>query len=198
MKVVLLALLIALGVAVPAEARFRTIAPPGNSGVGQYVETLPTAGGSRPTNTVHPVAGGSHGGGGGGSIGGGGGGGGGSIGGGSGGGTSGGGTSAGSSSVSSPTLHALAAHGSDGAKAAALVRATAPRGVQPESAKPANRQGSSASTASNGSGPSPVGSLLKAVTGSTSNGGLGPLLPVILIGSLFLAAALVLVRRRTH
>src|SRR5450755_4791693 len=105
MKVVLLALLIALGVAVPAEARFRTIAPPGNSGVGQYVETLPTAGGSRPTNTVHPVAGGSHGGGGGGSIGGGG-----------GGGTSGGGTSAGSSSVSSPTLHALAAHGSDGAK----------------------------------------------------------------------------------
>jgi len=187
MKVVLLALLIALGVAVPAEARFRTIAPPGNSGVGQYVETLPTAGGSRPTNTVHPVAGGSHGGGGGGSIGGG-----------SGGGTSGGGTSAGSSSVSSPTLHALAAHGSDGAKAAALVRATAPRGVQPESAKPANRQGSSASTASNGSGPSPVGSLLKAVTGSTSNGGLGPLLPVILIGSLFLAAALVLVRRRTH
>ena len=32
----------------------------GNSGVGQYVESIPTAGGSRPTNTVHPLGGGSN------------------------------------------------------------------------------------------------------------------------------------------
>jgi hypothetical protein len=79
-----------------------------------------------------------------------------------------------------------------------VARATAPRQAHPAAARAASQSGSSVKTAVNGNGSSPVGSLLKAVTGSTSNGGLGPLLPVILIGSLFGAAALVLVRRRTN
>ncbi|MGZ4198197.1 MAG: hypothetical protein ACXVSJ_17415 [Solirubrobacteraceae bacterium] len=37
---------------------------------------------------------------------------------------------------------------------------------------------------------------MKALTGSTSGGGLGPLLPIVLIGSVLAAAVLTLVRRR--
>jgi hypothetical protein len=38
--------------------------------------------------------------------------------------------------------------------------------------------------------------VLKTLTGATSGGGLGPLLPVALIGSVLAAAVLTLVRRR--
>ena len=190
MKLILLTLLLAIGITAPAAARLRVIAPPGNSGVGQYVETVPTAGGGRPTNTVHPVGGGSHGSGGGGSVGG-------STG---GGGTGGGGSAGGSATggtIAPTTQRALAAHGAAGAAAAAFANATAPSRARPVVSHAAGRTRSAVSTPPSANGSSPVGSLLRAVTGSTSNGGLGPLLPVILIGSLFGAAALALLRRRT-
>ncbi len=60
MRLVLVTLVLALGASVPAEARNQTIAPPGNSGVSQYLESVPTASGSRPTNTIKPGGGGSH------------------------------------------------------------------------------------------------------------------------------------------
>ena len=54
MRRVAIALAILLALPAVAEASSRTLAPPGNSGVSQYVETVPTAGGGRPTSTVHP------------------------------------------------------------------------------------------------------------------------------------------------
>lgn len=187
MRPVVLALLLVVAFAVPAQARVIRIAPPGNSGVSQYDETIPTAGGSRPTSTVHPVGGGSHGSGGSG----------GSHGSGGAGGSSGsGGSSGGGSTVSPSTLHALAAHGPQGAAAAALAQATAPARSRPAAAKTGTRADPPTAAGSGGNGSSPVTSLVKAVTGSTSSGGLGPVLPVILIGSLLGAAALALMRRR--
>jgi hypothetical protein len=184
MRPVVLALLLVVAFAVPAQARVVRIAPPGNSGVSQYDETIPTAGGSRPTSTVHPVGGGSHGSGG-------------SQGSGGAGGSGGsGGSAGGGSAVSGSTFHALAAEGPQGAAAAALAQVTAPTRSQPAASKTGSRTDSSIAAASGGDGSSPVTSLVKAVTGSTSSGGLGPVLPVILIGSLLGAGALALMRRR--
>src|ERR1700741_4514931 len=55
MRRIVLALVLALAAPASREASVHTIAPPGNSSVGQYVETVPTAGGGQPTNTVHPT-----------------------------------------------------------------------------------------------------------------------------------------------
>src|SRR2546421_8033190 len=52
-----------------AIAKRHVIAPPGNSGVSQYVETVPTAQGGRPTSSLHGHGGGGAGGGGGGGFG---------------------------------------------------------------------------------------------------------------------------------
>src|ERR1700683_1937273 len=103
-----------------------TIAPPGNSGVSQYQEDVPTAKGNRPTNTIVP------------------------------GGTHGGGSSGGT--ISTSTLRALDKQGAAGRQAAALAQATAPG-----SARPSKSGGANAS-----SGSSPVSSVVKALTGSSS------------------------------
>jgi hypothetical protein len=174
-----IALVVALGVPASAQARVHTIAPPGNSGVGQYLETVPTAGGAQPSNTVHPVVGavsksgkppgaGATGGG----VG----------------ATGGGSGSAGGGAISPSTQRSLAAHGPAGAAAAALARATAP--------VPARRPDPEASAAASGGGSSPAASVLKSLTGSTSGGGLGPLLPSLLVASVLGAAVLALLRRR--
>lgn len=42
-----------------ASAHRKAVAPPGNSGVGQYVEIIPTVGGGRPTGAIHPGGSGS-------------------------------------------------------------------------------------------------------------------------------------------
>jgi hypothetical protein len=173
-----IALVVALGVPASAQARVHTIAPPGNSGVGQYLETVPTAGGAQPSNTVHPVVGalgksgkppgtGATGGGGtpGGAAG-----------------------SPGGGAISSSTQRSLANQGPSGAAAAALARATAPA--------PTRRVGPRATSAVSGGGSSPATSVLKSLTGSTSGGGLGPLLPSLLIASVLGAAVLALLRRR--
>lgn len=179
----MIALILAMGMPASAQARVHTIAPPGNSGVGQYLETLPTAGGGQPTNTVHPVGG---------------------VGGSGGprrpggtggtggtnrtGGTGGTGSSTGSA-ISPSTARTLAHEGSTGSAAAALAQATAPNPIRGTS-----RRVTSAIATSSGS--SPATSVLKTLTGSSSGGGLGPLLPLVLIGSLLGAAVLALVRRR--
>lgn len=163
-------LILALGAPASAQARVHTIAPPGNSGVGQYLETVPTAGGAQPSNTVHPVAG--------------------ALGGsgkpprGSAGATG----SPGGGAISSSTQRALAGRGPTGAAAVALARATAPTPTRPADPK--------ATSAVSGGGASPAASVLKSLTGSSSGSGLGPLLPSLLIISLLGAAVLALVRRR--
>jgi hypothetical protein len=176
-----IALVVALGVPASAQARVHTIAPPGNSGVGQYLETVPTAGGAQPSNTVHPVVG---------ALGKSGkppgaaatGGGAGSTGGGAGAGSPGGGA------ISPSTQRSLAAHGPTGAAAAALAQATAPA--------PSRRDDLGARASTSGGGSSPAASVLKSLTGSTSSGGLGPLLPSLLVASVLGAAVLALLRRR--
>jgi hypothetical protein len=175
MKRIAIALTVALAVPSLAQARVHTIAPPGNSGVGQYVETVPTADGGQPTSTVH------HSGGAGGSEGGGG---------------TGGGPGFTGGAIAASTQRALAKQGATGAATAAVAEATAPRRARP-AARSGNAQAqSSISPASDDQGSPPSSSVIKALTGSTSGGGLGPLLPIVLIGSVLAAGVLTLVRRR--
>jgi hypothetical protein len=148
---------------VPAMASAsRTVAPPGNSSVSQYVETVPTAKGNRPTSTIAPGGGGG------------------------GGSSSGGSASSGSggSSVSAKTAKALSKAGKAGQRALALARATAPGAVAP--AAKGNSGGSSA-----------LSTLVRAATGSSSSGGMGSLLPAILIVVALCGAALAFRNRRT-
>lgn len=162
-----------------ASAANRTIAPPGNSAVGQYVESVPTATGGRPTNTIHPHSG-SFGGPGGSS-------------GGPGGSSGGPGGSLGSQGGSSSGLgagviparaaRALSARGRAGRSAAELAVATAPHRAK--------------ASGNGGVGSSPASSVAKALTGSGSSGpGLGVLLPVILVGSAIAGGAISIARRR--
>jgi hypothetical protein len=198
MKRFLLTLLIALGVSAPAQATVHNVAPPGNSGVNQYIESIPTDHGNQPTNSVHSKSGSSHSGGavgGGGSSGGGGG----------AGGSAGSGAASGSSGPSAPvpasTQRALSSRGADGRAAAALASGTAPR-VVPRG----HTHGQSAASpapiptpakASVG-GSSALGSLASALTGSASSGGLGTLLPVILVVALLGSAGMAIRRRRSE
>jgi hypothetical protein len=195
MRRVLFTLILALGASVPAEARNQAISPPGNSGVAQYVESVPTATGGRPTSTIKPGDGSSHrsrgvgtSGGSGGS---------GSGGSGSGGLGSGGSGSDGNGGAIAPSVRrALAAQGPDGSAAAALAQATA-AAAPGKAARPDGAEHRSAlSAGSTRAGSSPLTALAKAATGSTSSGGLGPLLPAILTISLLGAGALALLRRR--
>jgi len=157
MRSAVIGLLVLVSLVLPASAlaKVRTIAPPGNSGVSQYQEDVPTAKGNRPTNTITPS-----------------------------GGTHGGGSSGGT--ISTSTLRALDKQGAAGRQAAALAQATAPGSAHPSKSGGANAN----------AGSSPVSSVVKALTGSSSGGGLGPLLPIILIVSLLGAAAIALLRRR--
>ena len=156
-----------------------TIVPPGNSGVSQYLETVPTAGGNQPTNTVHPRAGGVGAGGSGGP-----------------GSTGGNGGSGAVVNIAPSTQRALAGKGPDGVAAAALAQATAPRGGSSNMSARGGAAASSAQVASTDAGASPTASVFKALTGSTGGGGVGPLLPIVLIGSVLAAAGLGLTRRR--
>jgi len=174
MRRIAIALVVALAIPSVAQARVHKIAPPGNSGVGQYLETVPTADGGQPTNTIHP----------------------GGVGVGVGRGRTGGGPdSTSGGALTASTQRALAKQGPTGEAAAALAAATAPRRARPAAHSSGARRESSTST-SGGPGSSPSTSVLKALSGSTSGGGLGPLLPIALIGSVLAAAVLTLMRRR--
>jgi len=166
-----------------AAAKNHTVAPPGNSAVQQYVETFPTANGGQPTNSVHHGGGPGESGRSGGS-------------GGPGGSAGGSGSGAsGSSVIPAATQQALRSQGSEGRAAAAVLGATAPSGVGHL------RGGGSAKAsapASPGGGISPTSAVVKALTGSGSGGGLGVLLPIILVSSLLLASVLGILRHRRH
>jgi hypothetical protein len=175
-----------LPAAAAAKDRTHTIAPPGNSGVSQYVETIPTAKGGQPTSSVQNGGGGStHSRGGGG-------------------GTSGGGGpgSGGGSAISTPTKRALDSQGADGRAAAAVLSATAPTGRVSITAGQGGTAGGgragagNADTGPGAAGSSPASAVFKTLTGSAASGGLGPLLPIILVASLVALSALAIMRGR--
>jgi hypothetical protein len=116
----LVSLVAVVGVAAaPAVGRAkRTIAPPGNSAVNQYVEDIPTAKGNRPTSTITP--------------------------GGPGGGSTGRGASSGAGGrLSSTAARAFAKHGATGRSAAALASATGAGASPPRHVSGATGGGSS-------------------------------------------------------
>jgi len=181
--------ILALPASAAAKGHTHTIAPPGDSGVQQYVETIPTARGGQPTSSVHRGGSGSgH-----------------SRGGGGGSGASGGG-SGGGSAISPSTQRALDSQGADGRAAAAVLSATAPTGAGSTTSGQgaggsATSGGGSTKSGSNaggspGNGASPASAVFHTLTGSTSSGGLGSLLPIILVGSLLAVTALAVLRRR--
>jgi hypothetical protein len=163
-----------------------TVAPPGNSGVSQYVEDVPTVKGNKPSSTIvvtHNGGGGSgHSGGGTGSGSPGGSGGSGSS---SGGGSSSAGSSAPVSQATiSPTVtKKLDRSGKAGKSAAALAEATAPivTRQKPHASKPP----AAAST-----------QVLNSLEGSAGGGGMGAFLPIFLIASLVLVSAVGIFHRR--
>jgi hypothetical protein len=168
-RVVLLGPMLALAVAAPASARLQSTAPVGNSAINQYLESIPTVKGNRPTSSIQtspgapggPTAG------------------------------SGAGGSAGTTAASGPA--SAAGGGTNAVAAVALARATAPRTYSPRT----SRLGPKVTTTGVGNGSSALSSLVRAFTGSTGGGGgLGPLLPAILVVAVLGATVLVLVRRR--
>jgi hypothetical protein len=184
-SIIALVAVLAFPAAAAAKGHSHTIAPPGDSGVQQYVETIPTAHGGQPSNQVH------HHGGSGGATG-----------------TTGGGGSAGGtgggSSISPATQQALASQGTAGQAAAALALATAPRngnghgngtGTGNGSASGAGVS-SSLSEVSHATSASPVSAIFKALTGSSSSGGMGAALPIILIACLLGFGGFAIARRR--
>lgn len=146
-------MLVLLAMPVGASARVRKFAPPGNSAISQYVESVPTAGGGRPTATIH------HGG------------------------------TGWSGNLTEATQRAFSRQGTDARAAAALAGATAPaRGEGTQ------HQSGGSSPAAGFTSTSPLDSLLKAATGSSSSGGIGLWLPAVLIVVLLGGAALALRR----
>jgi hypothetical protein len=176
--VVVLALLLVLGLAAPALAKHTVLVPPGNSGASQYVETVPTAGGGRPSGSIHPGGPGS-------------------------------GATGKGGPISPATLRQLNAQGPAGRAAAALAEATAPNHPQPaasghvDATAPGDAEPAAAarvarqSPVAAGGGASPASSVVKALTGSSGTGGLGLLLPILLIATLFGVTLIAVLRRRT-
>lgn len=125
-------------------------APPGNSGIDEYVESIPDAGGNRPTEGIGSVEG--------------------------------------ASRLSRRSQRALAARGSVGTAAANLAGATAPekRRLDP------SEEGRSEDAASG-----PASAVRRAVTGS-GEGGMGLVLPVILVLTVLAAASIAVARWTTR
>ncbi|MGO9957819.1 MAG: hypothetical protein ACLP50_17905 [Solirubrobacteraceae bacterium] len=201
MKRFAISVVVALAIIAPAaQAKPQRVLPPGNSGASEYVESIPTVAGNRPTSSVHPVVG---------SVGGGGGGGGGGSG--ATAGTSTAGTSSagtiGTGTIGVVTARVMSAEGTAGRSAAALAQATAPSVAasvvdrrhgsgaksQPTTAEPP----AAAPELSRVQSSSPVGALADALTGSAASGGLGPFVPVLLALGLVGSLAVALTRRRS-
>jgi hypothetical protein len=162
--------------------------PSGNSAVNQYVEVVPTASGGKPSRNIHPTVGG-------------------------GGSSKGGGPTA----VAPSTSAALARSGAIGQQAAAIAQATAPSGVHGATAStgPTGRgsgsgvrgtlpnAGQASATGATGGAAtpaahskSPSSQVLAALSGSTTHGGLGVLLPVLLAVAVIAGAVIAVGRRR--
>lgn len=184
----ILALLAALALPTTALAKSHTYVPPGNSGANQYVEVIPTAGGGTPSGGLHHRTAHSR-------------------------------AGQGAGAVAPSTLNALAGQGATGQQAAAVALATAPagvRGIPSSGTHHARAHGHGSTSGSNGSGgaggsgssgssgtgagassSSPVTQLAHALTGSAA-GGLGSMLPALLIAVALGMVGLVIMRRRGH
>jgi len=146
--------LVVLAFALPATALAQapqSTAPPGNSAVDEYLETVPGAtGNQRPRPPAQQ----------------------------------------GSAGVLSATERArLEQLGPDGRTLADAVDATAPGKARAKPRAPA-------AAAPTGTGRSPAGEVIDAVTGSDGGNGMGLVLPAILIATLLAAITVVLLRRR--
>jgi hypothetical protein len=162
-----------------------TVVPPGDSGANQYVEVIPTAGGGTPDSGVRPS------------------------------------THRSAAAVSSSTLSTLSHQGSAGQQAAALALATAPSTSASTSATPQSRPssgrphaarasshratGHSAAPATRPPAPpappatgamAPAAAILHTATGT--GGGLGSVLPVLLIALAAGGVGLAIGQRRRH
>jgi hypothetical protein len=172
MRSTVIGLLVALAVPAAASARGRTV-PPGNSSVMQYVESIPTAKGNRPTTTITPGGGG--------------------------GGSSGANGAAGGAGVlTASQQRALARQGRGGLQVAALAAATGSGRARHRS-----HGGAGVTTVAKPTpqvftpgGSAPASDVVNALTGGSTHGGLGPLLPVILIVGALGPGLIVLSRRR--
>ena len=187
-RAVLTGLIVVLLAPAAASARGVPVVPTGNSAVNQYVEIVPTAGGGRPSSDIHPS----------------------SLGGGARAGVT-AGADAVVTALAPSTARVLARDGQAGIQTAAIVRATAPAGVDGrQTASHAGHRGARrglGSTPSTGNAPppttstaapvhSPASEMLQAMTGSDSNGGLGPLMPALLAVTVCGALVFAIRRRR--
>jgi hypothetical protein len=151
---------LALCAAAPAAAD--TVAPPGNSGVDQYMEVVPSAKGPKAPGTEQRA-------------------------------------------LSSTVQHKLQSHGAEGRRLAQIVRTTAPaQAATPKRSQPKRKAGDPAVKHSAAQRPAPVprgasplSSVAKAIGDGSGSGGMGPILPLLLVVSTTVLAALALWRRRS-
>jgi hypothetical protein len=152
----------ALALCAAAPAAAETIAPPGNSGVDQYLEVVPSAKGPSAPGTQQRA-------------------------------------------LSSAVQRKLQSQGAEGRRLAQIVRTTAP--AQPatsERPKPGSTDKRPAASHSASSRPvavprgdPPLASVVHAIGDGSGSGGMGPVLPALLIVSTVVLAALALWRRRS-
>jgi hypothetical protein len=168
-----LLLAVLLSALLPAAAQGATspaaFVPSGNSAANEYVEVVPTAGGTVSTRPMTQHSSG-------GSLG-----------------------ASGESSPLAPSVQSsLGRQGKDGRRAAAFARATAPASVRRGPHRNQAAAVPATSSSGGGGGPGGgAGGLLRAVTGSGTSGGLGSLLPIALgLSALFVGVA-ALRRHRT-
>jgi hypothetical protein len=166
-----LAAMLALAAILPA-ASPAALVPPGNSAVNQYTETYPAAGGQAESD-----------------------------------GDGGGGSRSPAAALGSRNARRLQAQGADGRAAASLAAATAPArvGASGEGAAGggAAAPGGSAATGGPGSakagepsGSSGLAEVLGQATGSSDSGGIGLLLPIVILATLVWSLAYLARRRR--
>lgn len=170
----LVVLVLAVPAAAEAKCGTKTLAPPGNSAVNQYVETVPTAKGGCPTSTI-PRAG-THGSG-----------------------AISPGTSHALSALGSNGRGAAAFADATGTAKTDAAKARTSRGHRRSSHGQAAPGGSSGGNGGNnsGNGGSPASAVIKTLSGSGGGGGLGVLLPIILAALAIGAAGIAVTRRRT-
>ena len=155
-----IALGLALCAATPAAAD--TIAPPGNSGVDQYMEVVPSAKGPSAPGTPQRA-------------------------------------------LSSTVQRKLQSHGAEGRQLAQIVKTTAP--AQPATTKrsqpnrsaagPGGTHHAASRPAPVPRGDSPLASVAKAIGDGSGSGGMGPVLPLLLVVSTTVLAGVALWRRRS-
>jgi hypothetical protein len=156
------ALTVALALCASAPAAADTVAPPGNSGVDQYMEVVPSAQGpSAPGTQRH--------------------------------------------ALSSDAQRQLQSHGAEGRRLARIVNTTAPATPATTRRPQSNRNRKDPAGGHPAAGPparvprgdSPLASVAKALGDGSGSGGMGAVLPLLLVVSTGVLAALALWRRRS-